>query len=171
MTGATAWTCQIDTASSSVEVEHGAHGRQALSRRVAINVGRLLHARSCPGSRESPRALRLSRALTRRSRRCSWNIQRENANTCALRIQEVAVVACARRSGKMADSLVVRSDGELSLEAWRPFRRTITLVAVHPPAMMFNPPAQKVTNPGRVLPLRTKRKLMYVRLNTFHDRL
>ena len=152
-------------------MEHGTHGWQGLSRRAAINVERLLHARSCPGSREFPRALRLSRALTRRSRLCSWDIQRKDANTCSLRIQEVAVVACARRSGKMADSLVVRGDGEHSLAASRPLRRTVTLIAIQPPARVFNPQAHRVNNPGRVLPLQTKRQLMYVRLNTFHDRL
>ena len=96
--------------------------------------GNLLHARSSFWSRESPRALRLSRALTRRSRLCSWDIRRKDANTCSLRIQEVAVVACPRRSGKKADSLVVRSDGEHSLAASRPLRRTVTLIAVQPPA-------------------------------------
>ena len=53
---------QMDMASASVEEgSHGAHGQQARSSWAgAINVGRLLHARSGHGSSESPRALRLS---------------------------------------------------------------------------------------------------------------
>ena len=185
MTGATAWTClrrgcsvesrNISAGLNSIffsgRVEHGTHGWQGLNWRAAINVERLLHARSCFGSRESPRALRLLRALTRRSRLCSWDIRRKDANTCALRNQEVAVVACARRSGKMADPLVVRSDGEHSLAASGPLRRTVTLIAVQPPARVFNPQAHRVNNPWRLLPLQTKRQLMHVRLNTFYDRL
>ena len=145
--------------------------RLASSQPESSNQWNLLHARSCFWSRESPRALRLSRALTRRSRLCSWDIRRKDANTCSLRIQEVAVVACPRRSGKMADSLVVRSDGEHSLAASRPLRRTVTLIAVQPPTRVFNPQAHRVNNPWRILPLQTKRQFMYVRLNTFHDRL
>ena len=125
----------IDTASSSVEDwRHGAHSRQALrSWKACAFFPWVQRVTSCSAVVQTSEPTKPSLQLEHSARRCQHlclRIQR------GCRELELAVVTCARRNGKMTDSLVVRSYAQLSLAASRPFRRPVSPSAVQPPGTL-----------------------------------
>ena len=111
--------------------------------------------------RASPRPLRLSRALSRRSRCCSWDIKCDATNTCACESNEVA--DSSKLSLSIAAAAAVKWRTPLSKGVSVSFLSGIETRARYRRAQCgpskCNPPTQKVTNDEGVPPRQTRHQL------------